>query len=859
MRIEVHKFGGTSVLGAQRMRGVAELLIDAGKKARVVAVASAMSGVTNLLVEATAAAKAGNREAAEAALKKVRVMHVEALDQIAQQPAADDEPVGPVRDEVMAIIDDVANVIRGAELVGEVTARTRDRIVAAGEKLSVRLIALILRRLGHKAQAVDADTFIDTDAAYSDANPLPFVTDRGIDSFLRPRLERGETPVVTGFMGRAPDGSTTTFSRGGSDFTATLVGGALNADEVTIWTDVDGVFTADPRVVPGASLIPQLNYREAGEMSYYGAKVLHQRTMIPVSGKRIPVWVRNTLNPAAPGSVVDGRSSAPPSSGSGVVHPVKAVTAIKDQALLSLEGKGMSGVPGVSARLFSCLASRSISVTMISQSSSESSVCLAVPGPDALAAEGAIKQEFRADISRGDIEDVTVRQGVALVAAVGLGMAHTPGVAGNVFTSLGEHGVNVLAIAQGSSELNITLAVDQAEAGAAVAAIHERFALDQPGAAVRTRRTRDLVILGCGQVGRALIELVRERARREDAPERLRIVGIADRGGYLFKAGGISDADLCSVVKEKEAKRPLSSVSGAKRAETTDNGLEALWRAAASARLAAPILVDTSDSDATAAIMAEALSSGFDVATANKRPIGESWGAFESIRSAVVRSGRTLRAEATVGAGLPVIDTLATLRATGDIVTRIEGCFSGTLGFVMTALQDGAKFSDVVGEAVRLGYTEPDPVADLCGADVARKAVILARLSGLVSADCPVKLTGLVSDSLLGRPLDALLSELRAMDAALEQRVAEARRAGNVLRFAATVQPNAIEVGPAAVPADSALGTLRGTDNMIVFHTARYSRRPLVISGPGAGAVVTASGVLADILRLCGGSGGGVG
>ncbi len=331
MRIEVHKFGGTSVLGAARMREVASLLIEASKRARVVAVASAMSGVTNLLVEATAAAKTGQREKAMAALAKIRGMHDEALDEI-EGPGG-----GPVRASVHAILDDLTNVIRGAELVGEVTPRTRDRIVSTGEKLSVRLIALILRQRGFAAEVIDADTFIDTDANYSDANPLPFVTDRGIGSTLRPRLEKGEIAVVTGFMGRAPDGSTTTFSRGGSDFTATLVGGALNADEVTIWTDVDGVFTTDPRVVPGASLIPQLNYREAGEMSYYGAKVLHQRTMIPVAGKRIPVWVRNTLNPGAPGTVVDGTST-------GGAHPVKAVTAIKDQALLALEGKGMSGV-----------------------------------------------------------------------------------------------------------------------------------------------------------------------------------------------------------------------------------------------------------------------------------------------------------------------------------------------------------------------------------------------------------------------------------------------------------------------------------------------------------------------------------
>lgn len=832
MRIEVHKFGGTSVLGAARMRDVAALVIEASAKARVVVVASAMSGVTNLLVEATAAAKAGQRDKAMAALAKVRAMHDEALDVIEGQS-------GEVRASVHAILDDLTNVIRGAELVGEVTARTRDRIVSTGEKLSVRLIALILRQKGHAAGAIDADTFIDTDANYSDANPLPFVTDRGIDSTLRPRLEKGEIAVVTGFMGRAPDGSTTTFSRGGSDFTATLVAGALNADEVTIWTDVDGVFTTDPRVVPGAALIPQLNYREAGEMSYYGAKVLHQRTMIPVAGKRIPVWVRNTLNPSARGSVVDGTSTV----GS---HPVKAVTAIKDQALLALEGKGMSGVPGVSGRLFSCLAARGINVTMISQGSSESSVCLAVPGVDALEAEAAIKREFRADIARGDIEDVSVRQGVALVAAVGLGMAHTPGVSGNVFTALGDSGVNVLAIAQGSSELNITLAVEQHEAGAAVAAIHDRFALEAEDAG-GTRRTTDLLILGCGNVGRALIELVRKRAARGDTPERLRIVGVCDRGGFVLRAGGLSGKELDAVVEAKGAGRAIHSVAGAVKAE---RGPAAMFAAACEGRLASPIVVDVSDSDSSAALLEAALRRRMDCVTANKRPVADSWDDYVRLRRASEETGRTLRVEATVGAGLPVIDTLAMLLATGDTVHSVEGCFSGTLGFVTTALQDGALFSEAVGEAVKLGYTEPDPVTDLCGADVARKAVILARLSGISTADEPAKLTGLVDRAWAGLPIDALMEKVRGLDGAMAARVKAAKERACVLRFVAKVERANIMVGPAEVAADSPIGSLRGTDNIIVFRTACYDARPLVIQGRGAGAVGTAMGVLADILRL---------
>ncbi len=839
MRIEVHKFGGTSVLGAARMRSVADLVVEARGRGGVVVVASAMSGVTNLLVEATAHAKAGRREQASACLSKVRAMHEAVLDEV-------EGAAGPVRAEIGRTLDDLGNVLRGAELVGEVTARTRDRIVSTGEKLSVRIIALILRQKGLDGEAVDADTFIDTDATYSDANPLPFVTDRGIVSFLRPRLERGRVPVVTGFMGRAPDGSTTTFSRGGSDFTATLLAGALDADEVTIWTDVDGVYTTDPRLVGSASLIGQLNYREAGEMSYYGAKVLHQRTMIPVAGKRIPVWVRNTLNPAARGSVVDGTSP----DRADAAHPVKAVTAVKDQALLSLEGKGMSGVPGVSGRLFSCLAARGISVTMISQSSSESSVCLAVPGSDALEAEAAIKREFRGDIARGDIEDVTVRGGVALVAAVGLGMAHTPGVAGNLFSALGESGVNILAIAQGSSELNITLAVEEREAAAAVGAIHDRFALDGSSVTARGRKTCDLLIMGCGQVGRALIGLIRKRAERGGTFERLRIVGVADRGGYVLKAGGLSAGQIDAVLEAKAAGRALAAVEGATPAGRVGGGPSEMLAASEGLRLASPVLVDVSDSDGSAPLLEAGLRRRMDAVTAHQRPVAGSWGDFVRRREASRETGRALRVEATVGAGLPVIDTLSMLLATGDRVRSIEGCFSGTLGFVTTAMQDGAAFSEAVGEAIRLGYTEPDPVTDLCGADVARKAVILARLSGISAADEPARLTGLVDRSLAGMERGRLMEEIKKLDGAMAARVKAARERGCVVRFVAKVERGAIVVGPAEVALDSPIGSLKGTDNIFVFRTECYDPRPLVISGRGAGAVGTAMGVLSDILRL---------
>ena len=499
-RVEVHKFGGTSVGDADRIRAVADIVRDASRASRIVVVASAMAGVTDQLIAAGTAATRGDREEGERLLDAVLARHLQALDRLAVGDAA------AVGDEIRRIAAEVLDVIRAAAHLHELTARTRDDIIASGEKLSVRLLVAALKQSGAKAAAVDADTFLETDDHFGEANALIGICDRTIAAALSPRLARGEVPVVTGFSGRAPDGATTTLGRGGSDLTATLIAAALRADEVTIWTDVDGVFTADPRVVPGARVIRQLNFREAAEMSFYGAKVLHQRTMIPVTALGIPVRTRNSFAPEAVGTVIDGRIT--PGS-----HPVKAVTAVRDQCLLSVEGKGMSGVPGVAARLFSAMANARISVTMISQSSSEASICLAVPGDRAIDAEQTLKREFRSDITRGDVDEIVARRDVSLIAAVGLGMAQTPGVAARVFGALARRGINVLAVAQGSSELNISLAVDHDQAAEAVRRLHAEFGLDRIDTGEDSARGFDVILLGCGKIGRALAQLLRDRLK----------------------------------------------------------------------------------------------------------------------------------------------------------------------------------------------------------------------------------------------------------------------------------------------------------------------------------------------------------
>jgi aspartokinase/homoserine dehydrogenase 1 len=836
-RVAVHKFGGTSVGDADRIAAVARIARDASSGCRLVLVASAMAGVTDQLVAAGTAAARGDRDEGLRLLDAVRTRHLDALDRLG---VTDAEEVGA---EIRRLAAEVADLIRAVAHLHELTPRTRDDIIAAGEKLSVRLVTAALKRIGAAAGFVDADTFLETDDRFGEANALMGISDRTIAAALNPRLARGEIAVVTGFCGRAPDGATTTLGRGGSDLSATLIAAALRADEVTIWTDVDGVFTADPKVVPGARVIRQLNFREAAEMSYYGAKVLHQRTMIPVASLGIPVRTRNSFAPEAQGTVIDGRVT--PGS-----HPVKAVTAVRDQCLLSIEGKGMAGVPGVAARLFEAIAGARISVTMISQSSSESSICLAVPGERAIDAEQTLKREFRSDITRGDVDEIVARRGVALIAAVGLGMAHTPGVAARVFGALARRGLNVLAVAQGSSELNITLAVDQADAADAIRTLHAEFGLDRIDTGEDAARGFDLILLGCGKIGRALASLL--TSRRDHIVERFgleaRIVAVADRTGYLLRPAGIPEPELRRVLESKTGGEKLASHEGAVACADP----VAMVRQVLSYRLARPVLVDVTDGEDTAEALLEALALGCDVVSANKKPLAGSLSRFRALVDGARSAGRLLKVEATVGAGLPVVDTLEMLLATGDRLTRAEGCLSGTLGFVMTKLDEGVPFSQAVEEAAALGYTEPDPVADLSGADVGRKAVILGRLSGLAVSDDAIAVEGLVDPGLAGRPLRSLIEALGSYDAPIARRIEKARRDGCALRYVARVEPSRIAVGPVEVPLDAPLGMLKGTDNMIVFTSERYAARPLVVSGPGAGVEVTAMGVLGDILRIAG-------
>ena len=826
--IIVHKFGGTSVAGRERIAAVARLIDQERAHGRPVIVTSAMAGVTDALVAAARAA--GEGVDAAPALADLAARHRDAMH-------AADPPLWAALD---AQLVEVGDLLRATAYLRELTPRTLDRVASAGERLAVRLLTAALRATGLAAEAFDADGFLLTDDVFGEASPLVGTTAASIIEALSPTLEAGDIPVVTGFCGRSRQGATTTLGRGGSDYTATLVGAALGASQVIIWSDVPGVLTADPRVVPDARRVDQLHYREAAELSHYGAKVLHPLTLAPVAASGVPVWVRSSLDPAAGGTLIDG--AVTPGS-----HPVKAISAVRAQALVTVAGRGMAGVPGVAARLFGALAAERISVTMISQASSEASICLAVPGVVAERAAATLRRTFARDRDAGVVDEIDVRAGVGLVAAVGLGMAHVPGVAGRVLGALGARGVNVQAIAQGASELNLTLAVDAAEVDVAIAAIHHAFGLHRRDTGEDNAQTLDLVLLGMGRIGRALVGLLRERS---DAIGRRygltpRVVGVVDRSGWIFAPRGLDASTLEAVVTGKAAGRALATLPGARAGTPRD-----LLEHAITWRLSNPVLVDLTDAEGADVLFSRAFTMGCDVVTANKVPLAGPSAAFDALFAEAARHGRLLKAETTVGAGLPVVDTVEVLRAAGDPIQAIEGCLSGTLAFIMTRIEAGDAFSDAVRQAAEQGYTEPDPVVDLTGADVARKALILARWAGLSAADAPTALEGLADPALAGRSLDALVEALRGSDAPMAARVAEAKGRGEVLRYAVRVDAEGVYVGLRAVPAGSPLGQLRGSDNLVSFRSARYAERPLVVSGPGAGTEVTAMGVLGDLMRV---------
>src|SRR5947208_1264629 len=653
------------------------------------------------------------------------------------------------------------------------------------------------------------------------------------------RLAAQPRAAVPGFLGAAPDGQAVTLGRGGSDLTATLLARALGAREVSLWKDVPGVLTADPRIVPDARVIPQLHVREAAELAYYGAKVLHPRALMPVLRRSVAVRIRPFADPASLGTEISRRRTLN-------AYPVKALSAIPKQALLTVTGSGMLGVPGIAARAFAAVHHEGISVSLISQASSEQSICFSVPEDQAERARRGLDEAFRREIGRQEIDRVEVRAGAATLVVVGLGMAGTPGIAARVFSALAEAKINVIAIAQGSSELNLSLVVDAGDAARALRVVHGAFQLSKIGGGMGAHPARsDVVLLGFGQIGRTLAPLI---AKPKHGAVRLRLVGLVDRSGFVFDPAGLSPRGLATLAAAKGRGAPLAKAKGAggHRGSATDAVTFATRHA-----LSNPILVDVTAADTTETLRT-ALAAGMHVVLANKRPITVSRRRYDDLRATAAAHGRQLLHEATVGAGLPIMDTYAKLVGSGDRVQRIEGCPSGTLGYLFGELGRGRRFSQALRGAIAKGYPEPDPREDLSGMDVARKALILGRLLGFPGELKDIAVESLVPPGAERLTPEEFLARLEEYDAPWTRRLAQARRRGGALRYRAIVTRRRIRVGLVVVDASSPMASLNGTDNQFIFTTTRYRKNPLVITGPGAGPAVTAGGILNDVLKLAG-------
>ncbi len=800
----VHKFGGTSVADAERILHVVTLVRERGPGTAVVV--SAFSGVTNALF-ALCARAARRDDGWRADLEAVVARHRDVARSLLSEPGAT-----AVMQDIAREAADVADLLRALHVLGSHPEALEEVVAGHGEVWCARIVGAALGWRWLDARKVlivrPSDLGPDVDWSASRGN---------LDAWLGD--DRASPCVITGYVASMPEGTPTTLKRNGSDFSAAIFGALFDAREVVIWTDVDGVLSADPRRVPEAVLLDEMSYEEAMELAYFGAKVVHPRTMQPAVERGIPIWIKNTFRPEVKGTVIHRAQGE-----RAVDAPaVKGFTTIDDVALVNLEGTGMVGVPGIAERLFGALRTVGVSVIVISQASSEHSICIAVPDAQAELTRTTIERAFVAERAQGHVSGVTVQRGCAVVAAVGDAMAERAGVSGRFFGALGDAGVNVRAVAQGSSERNITAVIDMKDSTRALRAVHARFTLSDT--------TLSIGVVGPGLIGKAL--LAQLAAQRDELKRRghvdLRVRAVASSTRMVLA----DDARLADL--ERGAPVDLDAVARFVRAE----------------HLPHAVIIDCTASDAVADRYASWLRLGIHVITPNKRAGSGPLARWDAIREASRATGARYLGEATVGAGLPIITTLKDLLHTGDRVRAVEGVLSGTLSWMFNTLTPDTPFSTLLREARRLGYTEPDPREDLSGQDFARKLVVLARELGRAVRLEDVVVEDLAPGAPFGASLDDLVAALRPVDARVRELQEAARAKHEVLRYVGVIpEEGAPTVSLRALPETHPFARLQGTDNVIAFRTARYAAQPLVVQGPGAGPEVTAGGVFGDLLRL---------
>ncbi len=811
---KLHKFGGSSLADADCFRRVAGIVLGFDDD-RIGVVVSAMGGMTDALLHLVTLAERDD-DSFNSELAAIGERYTTTAKELLNGDA-----LVSVLDAWSGDAEDVRDVLKAIALVRSAPKRSRDVVAGYGEIWSARLLAAYLgeqdaSRGGHWLDARDVIVVSETELG---PTVQWQIAQQKFDAQLP--ADFSGIAVITGFIASDQDGLQTTLGRNGSDYSAAIFAALAKADELSIWTDVDGVMSADPRRVPEAQVIGQLTYNEAMELAYFGAKVIHPQTLGPAVDNDIPVIIRNSFKPEHPGSRIVAVADDP--------NAIKGITAISGMALVNLEGSGMIGVPGTADRLFAALKNAGVSVTLISQASSEHSICIAVPQVVAERARQVVSDEFADELASGQIQSVDVTESQSIVAVVGDGMAGTPGVAGRFFSTLGRAGINIRAIAQGSSERNISAVVDSDESTRALRAAHSGFYLSS--------KTISIGIIGAGNVGATLLRQLRNRAAGliDDFDLDLRVRGIARSQSMLLGDRRVSLRDW----KKQYEKRAV------------DLDLEAFERHVNPDHLPHAVIIDCTAEQSIADRYAGWLERGVHVITPNKKAGSGPIAVYRQIKDLSKHANSHFFYETTVGAALPIISTLQDLIDTGDRVHSVQGIFSGTLAYLFNVYDGTEPFSNIVRQARDSGYTEPDPRDDLSGMDVARKLTIVARELGheIELGDFPVE--NLVPEALRDGSIDEFLDRLADYDDDMLALYEKARAAGKKLRYVARLDADgAARVGLESVDSDHPFSHIALTDNIVQFETDRYSANPLVVQGPGAGPEVTAGGVFSDLLRL---------
>jgi bifunctional aspartokinase / homoserine dehydrogenase 1 len=810
--MKIIKFGGSSSASAERVKSIIEI-VKPELTGNVALVFSAFGGVTDQLISISELALAGKLDYKKTLLD-LESRHLEAVRELLPM-----HEQSAVLAQVKIKLNELENVLQGVCLVRERTTRTLDYIMSFGERLSAYIMTEAFKSKKLDVEYLDARQVIKTDNTFGYAKVDFNITNKLVKDHFK---HHTSTQVITGFIASTETGETTTLGRSGSDYTAAIFAGALHASSLEIWTDVDGMMTADPRLVKKSFPVPELSYEEAMELSHFGAKVIFPSTMKPAMAEQIPIWIKNTFNPSARGTRISAQST------NGKL--IKGISSMNNISLLNVQGSGLVGVVGVAMRVFSTLAREKINVVLISQASSEHSICIAIETSSASAAKSFLEKEFLHEIREALIDTIAIESNLSILAVVGDSMKHHPGSSGRLFSALGKSGVNVMAIAQGSSERNISAVVRQADVAKAINVLHDAFFLSDT-------KTVNLFLVGTGLVGGTLLEQLTRQAKTllHDHHLDLRVTGIANSKKMLFNELGIDTSSWPITLKQ----------------DGFDMNSEKFFDSIIKLNLPNSIFIDCTSSEKVITYYSRMLSANISIVTPNKKANSASFDTYVHLKQLARKRSVRFLYETNVGAGLPVINTLTDLLLSGDSILKIEGVLSGTLNYIFSSFTGEKPFSEIVKEAKDKGFTEPDPRDDLSGMDVARKILILAREAGASLELSDVSIENLVpQDCRDVKTAEEFLTKLSSHDGYFQTLAKQATSQNKKLRYKAVIENNKASVQLASVDEHHPFYSLSGSDNIILITTERYRERPLVIRGPGAGAEVTAAGVFADIIRI---------